>query len=121
MGNSLPFGFKNTIKLFQKPIVTGGQKKSTLKENSTQVEGLFHNIDIFEKILGDKTYVTGDNLTIADLAFVSWISTINVTFEIPVEKYPKITAWWKRLEKLPFYEINREGLAVFQAMWAAKE
>ncbi|XP_044757737.1 glutathione S-transferase 1-like isoform X3 [Coccinella septempunctata] len=106
--------------ILMKPITIGGNKKSTLLENP-QVDSLFHNLDILETILGDKKYLTGDNLTIADLSFLSWISTIDISLKIPEDRFPKILAWWKELEKLPCYEINRKGVAQFEAMWASKE
>ncbi|XP_044757730.1 glutathione S-transferase 1-1-like isoform X1 [Coccinella septempunctata] len=107
--------------ILMKPIILGGQKKSTLTENQAQVDVLFQNLDIVEKILEDKEYLTGDNLTIADLSYVTWISTMTIPFKIEEERFPKVIAWWKRLEKLPCYEINRVGLTIWASRWAGKE
>lgn len=82
---------------------------------------MFHNLDILEKILGDKKYLTGDDLTIADLSFVTWISTMSIPFKVTEERFPKITAWRKRMESLPCYDINREGLAVWASRWNSVE
>jgi len=104
-----------------RPIMTGVEKKSSLYQNKNLSEGLFHNLDILERILENKKYLAGDNLTIADLSYVSWIATMDVPLKIPLDKYPRIAAWWKELEKLPCYEINREGVSTWSALWAAKE
>lgn len=110
-----------SICIFQKSVDVGGKTKYTLYKNPVQVDGLLHNLDIVEKILGDKKYLTGDNLTLADVAFVAWISTWNISLKIPIDRYPKITAWWKRIEKLPFYQSNLQGMAVYESLWATEE
>lgn len=90
-------------------------------KDQVQLDGLLHNLDIVEKILGDKKYLTGDNLTLADLSFLSWISTWDISLKIAVDRYPKIIRWWKRLEKLPFYESNLEGIAEYDYLWINEE
>ncbi|XP_059618971.1 glutathione S-transferase 1-like [Phlebotomus argentipes] len=67
------------------------------------------------KILGNlnnfmegQQYVAGNNLTIADLAFLATISTL---YEIGanVNKFKNIAAWYKRLESIPGFQENLEG------------
>lgn len=105
--------------LFQKPIMLEGKKKSTLGQN--QVDSLLHNIDVIEKILEDQKFLTGNELTIADFSFIAWIPMIISAFKIPEDRFPNITAWTKRLESLPCYDINRKALSAFDSKWAALE
>ncbi|XP_017038681.1 glutathione S-transferase 1-like [Drosophila ficusphila] len=57
-----------------------------------------------ETFLGDNPYITGDTLTIADFCCAATVSSLPAVVPLEAEKYPKITAWLKRLQELPYYE-----------------
>lgn len=55
--------------------------------------------------------LVGNNLTLADLACIASITSGLAFIPISKEKYPKLTAWTKLMEKLPYYqEINQKGV-----------
>lgn len=51
-------------------------------------------------------------LTIADLAVVTIVNTIDMVVPVTVEKWPKLHNWWnKQMKQLPYYEnANHDGL-----------
>jgi len=62
-------------------------------------------LDLF---IGDDPYVTGDELTIADLSLFSSLCGINVCLEYDFSQWKNVSRWMKKLEKeLPYNkEIN---------------
>ncbi|KAL3271769.1 hypothetical protein HHI36_022239 [Cryptolaemus montrouzieri] len=66
--------------------------------------------DILEKILGEQTYVAGNFLSIADFSVIACISSLHYLIPIQMNTYPRITAWMKRMEHLPYYYMNQYGL-----------
>ncbi|XP_059616536.1 uncharacterized protein LOC132261654 [Phlebotomus argentipes] len=63
------------------------------------------NLNIF---LEGQQYVAGNDLTVADLAFLATISTL---YEIGanVNKFKNIAAWYKKLESIPGFQENLQG------------
>ncbi|KAL3271600.1 hypothetical protein HHI36_022075 [Cryptolaemus montrouzieri] len=110
--------FSSFLNVFR-PIIVEKKKKSTITQEN--IDKLFKNIDILEKILGDKKYLTGDDYTLADFSFISWISTADTAYPVTEDRFPKVKAWWKRLEELPCYEVNREGVSMFANIWASRD
>ncbi|XP_050513581.1 glutathione S-transferase 1-like isoform X1 [Diabrotica virgifera virgifera] len=65
---------------------------------------------ITEKFLENSNFIAGDHLTIADFSFITSITGWNMFFNLKEEKYPKIVAWMKRMQALPYYnEANQVG------------
>lgn len=96
-------------------------------KNQTQI--LQHKIDailnvysFLETFLSDMPYMAGDQLTIADFSIISTVSTLVVFAEIDSRKYPRLSAWVRRLETtLPYYkEANAVGAQKFIEMIKAK-
>lgn len=68
-----------------------------------------------ERFLETGNYVCGNELTIADFCCIATISSIDKIAVIDAEKFPKLFAWTKRMEALPFYNTeNAGGAAAFQ-------
>lgn len=65
--------------------------------------------DFLEAFLKNDKYLVGDSLTIADLCAIPSVTTLGFLVKIDEEKYPKLCAWIKRLESLPYYALNKEG------------
>ncbi|XP_005185166.2 glutathione S-transferase 1 [Musca domestica] len=77
--------------------------------NQTQIPQ--HRIDVIvegyeflESFLKDNKYMAGDHLTIADFSIVSTVSSLLIFSEIDEVKFPKLSAWLKSIESLPYYE-----------------
>ncbi|XP_017841213.2 glutathione S-transferase 1 [Drosophila busckii] len=63
-----------------------------------------------EAFLGDNSYLTGENITIADFCCGATASSLPAVLDIDPETYPKITAWLDRLNLLPYFnEVNNVG------------
>ncbi|XP_030380472.1 glutathione S-transferase 1-like [Scaptodrosophila lebanonensis] len=71
---------------------------------------IIEGYDLVETFLGDKPYIAGDELTIADFCCAATVSTLPGIVPIDEAKYPKITAWLQRIAELPYYEeVNGVG------------
>lgn len=82
---------------------------------------LLEAYDLVEKFLENHKYVAGDDLSIADFAIVTSISSFSTIVPFDKSKCPRITSWLKHMEKLPYYdEVNKPGLDMFKGMIASK-
>ncbi|XP_037042539.1 glutathione S-transferase 1-like isoform X2 [Bradysia coprophila] len=70
--------------------------------------------DLMEAFLANGIYVCGDSITIADHCCISSISSVDRVAPIDADKYPKLSAWKKLMEALPYYQVNAEGAADVQ-------
>ncbi|GAB0096508.1 glutathione S-transferase 1-1 [Sergentomyia squamirostris] len=57
-----------------------------------------------------KKYLAGDDLTIADFAFLSTFATLKVV-GANIEKFSNLVKWYKRCESLAGFKENEEGAA----------
>lgn len=75
---------------------------------------LIQAYEFLEKFLEGHQWAAGDQLTIADFSLLS--STTSLSHVVPIDssKYPNVTAWIKRAEKLPCYKVNQKGLNEFR-------
>lgn len=76
--------------------------------------------DYVEKFLGDNEWIAGNAFTIADICFVTTITSWATMVPLDQSKYPRITAWLEKIEQLPCYEANVPGLEYFNSMVKAK-
>lgn len=72
---------------------------------------------MLETILKKRTFVAGDQMTIADFSIVATLSTAEIYLPIDVEKYPKINAWYQKMKALPYYNINEKGVEMFKSVF----
>lgn len=72
--------------------------------NTEAVKDIEEALQFLEIFLGDNAYLAGNKLTIADFSSVAIVTTI-LSFELFGDgKFPKINAWIKRLQQLPYYQ-----------------
>lgn len=64
--------------------------------------------DGLEHCLATGPYLTGAELTIADLCSVASVSTAEAFAPIDAEQYPKVLQWLQRLQELPYYKENNQ-------------
>nr|CAH7719722.1 unnamed protein product [Callosobruchus chinensis] len=84
--------------------------KSVSKENE---EKALNGYTSLEALLEKSPYLAGNNVTIADFSAVTTITSTALLVPISAEKFPKIAAWLKKMETLPYYkEGNQEGLEI---------
>ncbi|EDW62181.1 glutathione S-transferase 1 [Drosophila virilis] len=85
-----------------------------------RIEAIVEVYDFMEAFLQDHSYIAGDQLTIADFSLISSISSALVYVDIEAVKYPKLSAWIKRLEQLPYYGENAKGAEQYAAFIRSK-
>lgn len=72
---------------------------------------LYGGCDFVEKFLENNLYMIGNSLTVADICCVTSISSMQILAPITEDRYPKVSAWLKRMTQLPYYkEINEKGV-----------
>ncbi|KAH0809059.1 hypothetical protein GEV33_013732 [Tenebrio molitor] len=98
-----------------KSILHGG-KKSAPQE---QVDEIVERYDFLEKFLSVNSHVALGHLTIADFSVIATVSTIDLIVPVDLKKYPKIAAWMKKMQALPYYAANKNGLDKIRGQIAA--
>lgn len=79
-----------------------------------QVEAIQEVYSTLETFLAVDLYLVGNQLTVADLCVAPSLTQLSFLVELDAIKYPKVTAWVKRLEELTyFYELNTKLAAEF--------
>ncbi|KAM8712804.1 hypothetical protein ACLKA7_013176 [Drosophila subpalustris] len=101
--------FANALRSITAPLIIHGLKVVP-KE---RIQAITEVYDFLENFLKDHDYIAGDHLTIADFSVVTTVSSLPAFVEIDPAKYVKLTAWIKRLEKLPYYSENSVGVQQF--------
>nr|XP_014086727.1 glutathione S-transferase 1-1 [Bactrocera oleae] len=72
-------------------------------------------LELFNTLLAGNNFVIGESLTLADLALVATISTIDVAqilrgFNVDVRKYANIHKWYENMRAVtPGFKENHEG------------
>ncbi|XP_016958513.1 glutathione S-transferase 1 [Drosophila biarmipes] len=98
--------FAGGLRSITKPLFASGQT-TIPKERHDAVLEIY---DFVETFLTGHDYIAGNQLTIADFSLVTSITALAVFVDIDPVKYPKVTAWIKRLETLPYFEeANGKG------------
>ena len=81
-----------------------------LAEYQTNKPKLDENLDLLETFLGRSENAAGEKVTIADLALLANVSTVQAAGLLDKDKWPRISAWLTRLQtSLPYYSVNVEG------------
>ncbi|KAH8370450.1 hypothetical protein KR093_003571 [Drosophila rubida] len=80
-----------------------------------RIEAIVEVYNLMEAFLKDHEYIAGNNLTIADFSLISPISSLVGYVEIDSTKFPRLSAWVKRMEKLAYYSANAIGAEKFLA------
>ncbi|CAG9761826.1 unnamed protein product [Ceutorhynchus assimilis] len=89
--------------LFQKILPTE-EKIKELKEAFKIVDA------ILEK--SQTQYIAGDNLTIADFSIITTVTSWDAF--TPYAEFPHLKAYIERMQQQPWYEVNKEGLAMLR-------
>lgn len=71
--------------------------------------------DYVETMFKNNSYIVGNHMTLADLAYFATIANMIAVVPMVYNKYPKITAWYKSMCQLPYYkEFNQHGADEFK-------
>ena len=81
-----------------------------LKDFEANKPKLEENLDLLETFLSRSKNAAGENVTVADLALLANVSTVQAAGLLNKNKWPRIHAWLTRLQTtLPYYSVNVEG------------
>ncbi|EDW91636.1 glutathione S-transferase 1 [Drosophila yakuba] len=106
--------FANGIRSISKAVLFQGQTKLP-KE---RYDAIFEIYDFVETFLKGNDYIAGNQLTIADFSLVSSVASLEAFVSFDAAKYPRISAWIKKLEQLPYYEdANGKGVRQLVAVF----
>lgn len=85
--------------------------------NFDQTAAVQRAYEMMEAFLINSDYVAGNSMTVADLSTVTVITQLLTLVNIDDDEFPKMQAWIKRMEQLPYYhEINTKSIEDFQAI-----
>jgi len=94
------------------PTMFGGAPADPAKME--KLEEAFAFLNTF---LEGQSWAAGSNMTIADLALVASVATVEAV-EFNVKKYPNVQSWYERVQKnAPGYEANAVGAAHFGELY----
>lgn len=65
-------------------------------------------MDLLEEFLKRSPYVAGQEMTLADLAILANVTTMEAA-DIDLARWPRVLKWLAKLKKLPYYEVNVAG------------
>ncbi|KAK4876080.1 hypothetical protein RN001_012502 [Aquatica leii] len=85
------------------------------------IEEINDSYEILNEFLKNGNWAAGDDLSLADFSLISTVTTIDVFVPIDVNKYKNIVNWIKRVEDLPYYHVNQDGLNAFKAVISANQ
>ncbi|KAH8348280.1 hypothetical protein KR084_006141 [Drosophila pseudotakahashii] len=102
--------FANGLRSITKLLFSAGQ--TTIPKE--RYDAIIEIYDFLETFLAGNDYIAGGQLTIADFSIISTVTSLEAFVEVDSAKYPKVTAWIKRLQQLPYYEEgNGNGARTF--------
>ncbi|KAL1502342.1 hypothetical protein ABEB36_007496 [Hypothenemus hampei] len=73
-------------------------------------ESIYKTYALMEKFLRSFPWIAGKKLSIADLSLIPSITSLNVLVPVNKEDYPNLYNWMERVETLPCYVENQNGL-----------
>lgn len=87
------------------------QKQPADPEKLKKLEEAF---DVLDTFLADSPYVAGEHLTIADIALIATVSTIEIS-DFDISRFAHVKSWFDRVKSIvPGWELNEAGLADFK-------
>nr|WET52663.1 glutathione S-transferase [Phaedon brassicae]WET52788.1 glutathione S-transferase [Phaedon brassicae] len=92
--------------IISKSLIFEGAKEIPQK----LLDQLSEAVHMVEKFLQNTKYVAGDQMSIADFSFVTSITSWEPYVPLTEAQFPKIMAWLKRMQELPYYSENQIGL-----------
>lgn len=93
----------------------------TADRAAERIEYVVKSLPNLEAYLGNGPFVCGNDMTIADFACISSISSMENMVTENAQLYPKIVEWIGRMKQLPYYEeCNGKGAVALHNFLNAK-
>lgn len=64
-------------------------------------------------LLEKSKFTAGDEVTVADISLIACVTSLEYYVPVDEVKYPKLASWVKKIQALPFYELNEPGLKIY--------
>ncbi|XP_013099192.2 glutathione S-transferase 1 [Stomoxys calcitrans] len=110
--------FQGGLRNIMTPLLVRNQTKIP----QYQIDAIGEIYNFLETFLKDNTYMAGEHVTIADFCIISTTTSLVGFKEIDASKCPKLTAWIKRMQSLPYYqEANGVGAAKIVGLIKSKQ
>nr|ANS56591.1 glutathione S-transferase epsilon2 [Micromelalopha troglodyta] len=94
------------------PIVFEGVKGPTEK-GLADIDVAFTTLEAY---LGDKEYLVGDRLTVADLSLGCTAASMRSVHHLDPVKFPRSTKWLARLEEKPFFKVMLNAVEILKVI-----
>jgi glutathione S-transferase len=91
-----------------KPMKGQTTNPQAVEEN---IKALHKTLEVMDKELSQRSYVAGDQFTLADLFFIPFtVYLLNLEqFKNLFEQYPNVNRWWNSIKARPSYQKVIEG------------
>lgn len=88
-------------------------KKETKTTPPKLEEDTIKAYEFMEKFLEKNEWVALDTFTLADISCYTNITCLDYHVKVNQKTFPKLSAWIKRIQVLPFTAADKEGLDSF--------
>ncbi|MET0342943.1 MAG: glutathione S-transferase N-terminal domain-containing protein [Polyangiales bacterium] len=90
------------MKLIFEHVFKRPQEAAALEQAGQMLETTY---GVLAGPLGDKPFLAGDQLTLADIGYMPYLEYLELTpAKDTLQKFPKVAAWWKRLADRPTWK-----------------
>ncbi|KAH6913605.1 glutathione S-transferase [Coprinopsis sp. MPI-PUGE-AT-0042] len=112
VANFDPFAAKISFEKFFKPRI--GQEPDAAVVDAA-VSALSDKLDVYEKILSKQPYLTGTEVTLADISHIVGASRLYLAGAGHlIDSRPSVKAWYERLTERPSWTSVKNGLPIFR-------
>ena len=74
-----------------------------------KINDILRGYQTIEKFFDGNEYLTGNNLTLADLSLWPSMESLQQVIPIDGEKFPNFVQWMEKMKDLKTYEVNKKG------------
>ncbi|XP_052894543.1 glutathione S-transferase E14-like isoform X1 [Anopheles moucheti] len=93
----------------------------SITDPKNHLKPIQETIDALEQFLRQSRYTALNHLSVADLAIVATLSTLDILVPIEADRWPRVNEWFKEMQALPYYnDQNCAGLEKLREKLYAK-
>ncbi|XP_041985102.1 glutathione S-transferase E14-like [Aricia agestis] len=85
-----------------------------------KIEEWQRGLDHLEHKLKDRTWLTGDEMTICDLCIIATTTSMETLMPV-TRRHDRVMQWMRRFEDLPCYDINKLGVERLRSFVESKK
>lgn len=73
--------------------------------------------DLVNTFLDRTKWIAGNSFTVADIALVITVNSLEAIVPVDDTKYPNVRQWLNAANALPYFSINTEGIELYKQAW----